>query len=132
MATYEEVHQILEEIVEAKAITAEQVGSLENFVRKDWVIDENEGKLLFRVNHSLGGDPEEDQAPEWTKFFVTSISRLVVMDMNTPGEIDQAEGDWLGSMFDSYSVGNATEAALLKDIKQSTTSVHGKISQRIH
>jgi len=123
------VREVLKKVVADAAINAEQVQELENFVRQDWVIDQDEAKFLFRVNHAIG--EYDENCPQWTKFFVTSIARMVVFDMNTPGQIDTAEGDWLGEMFDEFSVGNESESALIADLKKTTSSISGKIAQRI-
>lgn len=123
------VREVLKNIVASSTINAEQVRELESFVRQDWVIDETEGKFLFRLNHALGEDFEG--CPEWTHFFVTSITRMVVLDMNTPGQIDEAEGDWLGEMLDEFSVANESEQKLLAEIQKTTTAIVGKIGQRI-
>ncbi len=123
------VREVLKKVVADSAINAQQVEALENFVRQDWVIDQNEAKFLFRVNHAVGKNDED--CPQWTQFFVTSIARLVVFDLNTPGQIDEAEGDWLAEMLDENSVGNDSELALIAEIKKNTTSVSGKIAQRL-
>jgi hypothetical protein len=123
------VREVLKQVVADSAINADQVRELEKFVRQDWVIDEQEAKFLFRVNHALGQDFED--CPEWTEFFVSSIARLAVLDMNTPGQIDEAEGDWLGEMLDEYSIDNVSEKQLLAELQKTTSSIAGKIGQRI-
>lgn len=123
------VREVLQNVVQNAAINADQVKQLEQFVREDWVIDENEAKFLFRVNKALGDN--EDDCPEWTQFFVTSISRLVVMDMNTPGEIDETEGDWLAEMLDEFSIDNDSEKKLIFELQKTTSSIAGKLGQRI-
>lgn len=110
------VREVLEKVVEEKTINPDQVKDLERFVRKDWVIDEEEAKLLFRVNRALDGN--EDDCAEWTDFFVTSISRFVVLDMNSPGEIDEPEGDWLADMLDEFSVDNDAEKNWFSNFKK--------------
>jgi len=47
------VREVLRDIIESSSISAEQVKTLEDFVRQDWVIDKDEAKLLLRVNHAL-------------------------------------------------------------------------------
>jgi predicted transcriptional regulator len=123
------VREVIKEIVGDQTISAEQVRTLEKYVKEDWVIDQNEAKLLFRMNKALKSN--HDDCPEWTKFFVTSISRFVVMDMNSPGEIDETEGDWLAEMLDEYSVENASEKQLILEIQKCTTSIKGKLGERI-
>lgn len=123
------VREVLIKVLQDNAINADQVKGLERFVREDWVIDGDEATLLFRVNKAIGCN--EDQCAEWTQFFVTSISRFVVMDMNTPGEIDESEGDWLAELLDEYSVDNKSEKALIFELQKTTSSIGGKLGQRI-
>jgi len=123
------VRDVLKEVLADQSINAEQVRELEKFVGKDRVIGQNEAKFIFRINQALGSN--HDDCVEWTQFFVTTISRFVVMDMNSPGEIDESEGDWLAGMLDEYSVGNHSEKSLLLEIQKCTTSIKGRLSERI-
>ncbi len=123
------VRDVIEEIIGDQAINANQVQTLEKFVKADWIVDSDEAKLLFRINKALGSN--HDDCPEWTEFYVATISRLVVMDMNSPGEIDESEGDWLVEMLDEYAINNLSEKKLILEIKKCTTSIKGKLSERI-
>ena len=123
------VREVLRDIIENSFISVEQVKTLEDFVRQDWVIDKDEAKLLLRVNHAL--KENHDGCVEWTSFFVTSISRLVIFDMNSPGEIDTDEGDWLAAMLDEYSVGNNSEKQMLLELQKLSSSIKGKLGDRI-
>ena len=123
------VREILKQVVQDTEINADQVKELERFVKQDWVIDQDEAKFLFRVNEALGSN--HDDCPEWSQFFVTSISRFVVMDMNSPGEIDEAEGNWLAEMLDEFSVDNESEKKLIYEIQKTTSSIGGTLGQRI-
>ena len=119
------VREVLQQVVQDAAINADQVKELEGFVNADWVIDEDEAKFLFRVNKALGDS--EHVCPEWTEFFVRSISRFVVMDLNTPGEIDEAEGDWLADMMNEFSIDNESERKLIFELRKTTSSIGGKL-----
>jgi hypothetical protein len=122
------VRKLLAEVVKATVVNAEQVAILEDYIKKDWVVDQKEAHLLFRVNEALGSN--HDDCPEWADFFVTTITRFVVMDMSTPGEIDEIEGDWLEEMLVECAVGNIAERRLIADIKKTTTSIKGKVVHR--
>ena len=123
------VREIIQQVVESTRITADQVRSLEDFVKADWVVDHEEAKFLFKVNRALGQN--HDDCPEWTEFFVRTVCRLIVMDMDTPGHIDEEEGDWLDEMFTSFAVDNDSEHALLAEIRKTTTQVDGKFAARL-
>ena len=123
------VREVISQIVDSKSINPEQVDRLEKFVAEDWVIDQDEVHLLFRINQSIG--PKDEDCPSWTKFFISSVSRLVVMDMNTPGQIDEAEGNLLAELLDQYATANETENQLLWDLRNTTSSIGGKLADRI-
>lgn len=123
------IREILKKVVALGKITAEEVEAIEAYIESDGVIDQSEAKLLFRINHAL--ESNHDDCDEWTDFYVTNICRYVVMDMNTPGQIDEEEGDWLGEMFDNYSIDNVAEQTLVAEIKKTTTLIEGKIRDRI-
>jgi hypothetical protein len=75
------------------------------------VIDKTEVEQLLKVNHSINQNNEN--CPEWSIFFAASISRLIIFDMNLPGEIDSEKGDWIASMLHPYSLGSKSEKQLL-------------------
>ena len=123
------VREMLQKIVQEATINADQVRELERFVKEDWVIDEDEAKLLFRINGALEGS--DNICPEWTQFFVASISRLVVMDMNSPGEIDESEGNWLAEMMNEFSIDNESEQKLILELQKTTSSIGGRLGSWI-
>ena len=119
--------EILEKIMKDGVVDKREIDALERLVKADWVVDRHEVELLFKVNKAIGEN--DDQCPGWTRFFVATVTRLIVADMETPGTIDADEGDWLGEVFEAHSVGNDTEKQLIYDIQNTTTSVSGKISK---
>jgi len=119
--------EILEKIMKDGVVDKKEVDALERMVNSDWVVDRHEVELLFRVNKAIGDD--DDKCSEWTRFFVATVTRLIVADMETPGTIDADEGDWIGEVFEAHTVGNDTEKQLIDDIQKTTTSVKGKIGE---
>jgi hypothetical protein len=130
MARYADLSadKILEKILSDGIVEADEVEALREKLEQDWVVDHSEVELLFRVNHSLGGKAED--CPEWTAFFVDNVSRLLILDLDTPGEIDEAEGDWLAGLLDRYGAANVTEEALLSALQKSATRIAGKVASR--
>ncbi len=123
------VRVVLSQILSDGIINDDQVRELEQFVAEDWVVDQDEVELLFRVNQAIHLNDEACQ--KWSEFFVSSVGRLVVMDMNSPGQIDEEEGNWLAEMLDKYAVGNETEKQLFFDLRNTTSSIEGKLSELI-
>lgn len=129
MSSKNEADSILSEILSNRRVSVDQVKSLEQFVKKDWVVDRSEAELMFKINQALG-DNDED-CPEWCDFFVATVTRLVVMDMESPGEIDVSEGDWLGGLFEQYSIKNSAEQRLCSEIATNTSKIEGKLASRV-
>ena len=118
-------NEVLQQIISTKKVTAADVKILSDKVKENWKIDLNEAEILFKVNKSIG-----DACPEWTEFFVNSISQLIVMDMNTPGEIDDSEGDWLADMFQAHDAGNATQDSLVNELRNLSGKIGGRIGEQ--
>ena len=121
--------EILEKIMKDGTVDSQEVEALEEMVKADWIVDRHEVELLFKVNKAVGENDED--CPQWSKFFVATVTRLLVADMETPGTIDAEEGDWLGTVFESNQAGNKTEKDLMFEIQNTTTDISGKISELI-
>jgi hypothetical protein len=121
--------QILELIIADREVDIEEVRALARKLDQDWVVDHAEVELLFRVNQALG--QKDISCPEWTEFFANNVSRLLIMDLDTPGEIDSTEGDWLSDTLDKYGVGNTTELELLKALRKRAAKINGRLAQRM-
>ena len=65
------------------------------------------------------------------EFFASSISRLIVMDMNTPGEINDSEGDWLADMFQAHAADNSTQKRLVEELRNMAGKIGGRIGEQI-
>ena len=111
------------------AVDADEVAALQKHLDADWVVDRAEVELLFRVNQLLG--PKASDCPAWTQFFVENVARLLVMDIDTPGEIDQDEGDWLADLLDRFGTENETQGALLKALASGASKVAGRVAPRL-
>lgn len=119
-------NEVLRQIISTKKVTAPEVKILSDKVNQNWKIDLSEAEILFRVNKSVN-----DICPEWTEFFVSSVSRLIVMDMNTPGEINDSEGDWLADMFEAHGADNATQKSLVYELRRMSGKIGGRIGEQI-
>ena len=122
-------NEILRQIILTKKVSAADVKTLSDKVNENWKIDLKEAEILFKVNQSIGD--ADDKCPDWTEFFVNSVSRLIVMDMNTPGEIDESEGDWLADMFLAHAAGNTTQERLVHELRNLATKIGGRIGGQI-
>ena len=119
-------NEVLQQIISNKKVTAAEVKILSDKVNENWQIDLSEAEILFRVNKSVS-----DVCPEWTEFFVNSVSRLIVMDMNTPGEINDSEGDWLVDMLEAHGADNGPQESLVNELRQMSGKIGGRIGEQI-
>ena len=119
--------EILEKIMRDGVVSCSEVDALERLVKADWIVDRNEVELLFKVNKAIGDGDEH--CPEWTDFFVSTVTRLIVEDLDSPGVIDQEEGDWLGNVFRENKCENASEKKLIFRIQNTTTEIQGSVSE---
>ena len=118
--------EVLRQIDSTKKVTAEDVKILSDKVNANWKIGLGEAEILFKINKSI-----DEACPEWTEFFVSSISRLIVMDMNTPGEINDSEGDWLADMLEAHGADNATQKSLVYELRRMSGKIGGRIGEQI-
>ena len=118
--------EVLRKIDSTKKVTAADVEILADKVNQNWTIGLSEAEILFKVNKSV-----DEVCPEWTEFFVSSISRLIVMDMNTPGEINDSEGDWLADMFQTHAADNSTQESLVHELRNLSGKIGGRIGEQI-
>ena len=121
-------HEILESAQNTGTLTPQAIANLEGCINRDWIIDESEAELLFKVNHALGASYE---LKEWTHLFVESLTKLVLLDMETPGEIGIQEGNWLDRMLDLYAVGNTAQNELLEKLTKDATQIKGGFADRL-
>jgi len=118
--------EVLRQIDSTKKVTAADVKILSDKVNANWKIGLGEAEILFKINKSI-----DEACPEWTEFFVSSISRLIVMDMNTPGEINDSEGDWLADMFEAHAADNSTQNSLVEELRNLSGRIGGRIGEQI-
>ena len=121
-------HDILESAQNTGDLTPQAIETLQACINRDWIIDEVEAELLFKLNHTLVAAYEQKL---WTNLFVESLTKLVLLDMETPGEIGIQEGNWLDRMLDLYAVGNTAQSEMLKKLSKDATTIEGGFADRL-
>tara|TARA_B100001093_G_scaffold382743_1_gene368305 strand:- start:2567 stop:3733 length:1167 start_codon:yes stop_codon:yes gene_type:complete len=91
-------------------------------------VDRDEANFLFDLNDAVT-DKENDAS--WQDFFVNAIASHVLEDEESPGEVDEDEGDWLVAKIEGDGEYDATEKALLAKIKSEAKSISGKLKFKI-
>ena len=120
--------QIVESAQSNGTLTPEDIKNLRVCLDNDWIIDQAEAELLFKLNQTLGSTYTQ---PGWTDLFVQSLVKLVLFDMETPGEIGSMEGDWLANMLNLYAVGSPAEVAMTKKLTLEATTIQGAFAERL-
>jgi hypothetical protein len=117
------VKQIVDHLAAQGHVDVEAVDALDRFFRKDTVISQDEADLLFQINDRVR--LSEGNCESWSKLFADSITRFVVFDMNTPGELSTEESSWLRNQLGNITSGDQlsdAERHLLNEIKRHATS----------
>ncbi|MFX0132597.1 MAG: hypothetical protein ACFFDN_03005 [Candidatus Hodarchaeota archaeon] len=83
-------------------------------------VDRAEADFMFELNDAVTG---KDNHPSWQTLFVEAISKHVLEDEVSPGEVDEDEANWLISRIEGDEQVDDTEKALLKAIKEKAKSI---------
>lgn len=114
------MENLVQEIVEDGVVDANEVQALREKFLADGVIDREEADALFAINDGVSGN---DNHESWGDFFVEAISSHVLEDEETPGVIDEAEGDWLASKIEGDGQLDELEKRLLAHIEVEAKSI---------
>lgn len=100
-------------------IDAAEVAKLKEVLYADGTIDKEEAEFLFDLNDAVTGKAND---AAWEAFFVQAISDYLLKDEVSPGEIDANEAAWLVEKIGTDGQVDATEKALLENLKQNAKS----------
>ena len=117
--------ELFKDLVADGMIDGEEVKKLRERLYTDGVIDRAEAEFLFQINDAVSG---KNNDPAWKDLFVEAIASHVLTDPNSPGVIDEEEGNWLAEKLVSDGKIDETEQALLAYIKRNAKSISGKLS----
>lgn len=122
MANLDELKKAL---LEDGVIDAEEVKTIKEVIYEDGKIDKEEADFLFELNDAVTG---KDNAPEWNTLFIDAITAFVLEDEVSPGEIDDDEADYLYDQIKGDGQVDATERALLENIKAKAKNFPEKLA----
>jgi hypothetical protein len=80
----------------------------------DGTIDKEEAEFLFDLNNTVSG---KDNHSSWQLLFVEAITSFLLNDEQSPGEIDDAEAQWLLAKIQGDGQLDQVEKALLENLK---------------
>ena len=91
-------------------------------------VDRVEADFLFALNDAVSG---KNNSPAWRDLFVEAIAKHVLEDEASPGEIDEAEADWLASRIEKDGVCDEVELALLSHVKAEASKIHANLQAKL-
>lgn len=107
-------------IIEDGIVDAIEVAEIKEVMLEDGIIDLDEVKTLFEINDGVSGN---DNAPEWKEAFVEMVTSAVLEDEETPGVVDQSEGDLLADLIEGDGVLDDVELALLANLHEKAKAI---------
>ncbi|MDR0688569.1 MAG: TerB family tellurite resistance protein [Prevotellaceae bacterium] len=91
-----------------------EVKQLREALYADGKIDKEEAEFLFELNDAVSG---KNNHSSWETLFVEAITSFLLEDEQSPGEIDEAEAQWLLAKVQGDGQLDKTEKALLDNLK---------------
>ncbi len=91
-------------------------------------VDRAEADFLFELNDAVSG---KENCAGWKDLFVEALSKHVLEDEVSPGEIDEDEAQWLVRGIEGDGVCDELEMALLSQIKAQATQIHPTLQAKL-
>ena len=91
-----------------------EVEQLREVLYADGIIDKEEAEFLFELNDAVSG---KNNSPAWEALFIEAITAFLLEDETSPGEIDEAEAQWLLAKIQGDGQVDGIEKALLDNLK---------------
>ena len=91
-----------------------EVKQLREVLYADGIIDKEEAEFLFELNDAVSG---KNNSPAWEALFIEAITAFLLEDETSPGEIDEAEAQWLHTKIQGDGQVDGIKKALLENLK---------------
>lgn len=127
------LNSIKDAVLEDKIIDADEVEMIKKVIYGSGGgagegIDRAEADFLFELNDATSGNAN---SPAWKDLFVEALSKHVLEDEESPGEIDADEAEWLLKNIEGDGVYDDNEKALLAHLKANAKTLHTKLQNKI-
>lgn len=109
-----------QDIIADGVVDEQEVKDMRAKYLADGVIDREEANELFEINDAVSGNANH---PSYEEFFIEAISSHLLEDEDSPGVIDEAEGDWLVSKIEGDGEVDALEKRLLLHVNEKATGI---------
>lgn len=120
--------KLVADIIADGKVDAQEVETLRKELYADGKIDREEADALFKINNAVSKNQND---PSWKTFFVDAISMHILGDVNSPGAVDEEEAKWLVAAVEGDGVLDATEKALLINIKAKAKSISPILTKKM-
>ena len=114
------LNEIAQAIIAKGQLDLADLTTLAGQFDSDSVIDQHKAELLFQIDSMLQDGTGNCQ--QWQRLFSQSISRYVVFDMNSPGEIAECESEWLRRQIPDDRPLSGAEIELLRELQRCSIS----------
>lgn len=111
--------EIAERIIGKCKFDPADLAALEALFDSDSVIDQHKAELLFKINLAVHDGSVNCQ--QWHRLFSRAISRYVIFDLNSPGEIAECESNWLHSQMREDRPLSGAEIEMLRELQSNST-----------
>jgi len=112
--------ELIKAIIEDGIVDQDEVVQLRKAIYDDGVVDQDEADAMFEINDAVTGN---DNCQEYMDLFVEVISDYVLEDEETPGVVDDDEGDYLVEKIGADGKVDLAEKALLKNIAKKAKEI---------
>lgn len=116
------------EIIAVGTVDAHKAGALRERLFADGKIDREEADFLFRVNDAVAGKAND---PAWRSLFIQAMTQHVLADETSPGELDEAEWNYLKGKIDNDGKVDAVERDLLVNIAKKAKKTPGSFQDYV-
>jgi len=106
--------ELLKAVAEDGVVDEQEVKQLRMRVFADNVVDQEEADFLFDLNDAVSNQANH---PSWVDFFVEAITRHLLNDPKSPGEVDEDEAKWLIGRIEKDGKLDEVEKRLLRALK---------------
>ena len=117
---------LVKEIVADGIVDTEEAKGIRERIFADGIIDREEADFLFSINDAVSG---KENDPAWKDLFVEALTKHVLEDEISPGEVDDDEADYLIAKIESDGKVDDIELALLINIVANAKGTTEKFQQ---
>lgn len=115
-----DLNVLVEEVIADGVIDEAEVKEISDVIYADGVIDKEEVEALFKINDACSGNENHES---WKALFIKAVSSHVLEDDDTPGVIDEAEGDFIVSLIEGDGEVDDVERDLLQYLDENSDEI---------